>query len=312
MTVVTYNTGYSAYLLGMAHNSVVGSAQILELPFQIEEERDWKIRCCTPNVVMASKTSNDLDKNDMTALIFRMSYATDVITFALYKNGSKVADIDDQTHGRYWNIGDITYYPDQALMCGVELDWLKILNLYDYGTYYVAVTINGETFNTMPYLLQEYDIYKLDGTVKIESYMNGILLRKRLNYKELNIRDCLRTKGSFGYVNKEVTVTNDLFSRNGSNRRELIQRELTNIDIYTLELLPIPECLGDKILNYHFMANQLYISDYNANNYSYNYNRILCYADEAPELNPTKTTREIIIKQKLKESVQDNQKKNYF
>jgi hypothetical protein len=86
MTVITKNTGYSAYLLGMAHNCVVGTAQLLELPFQVEEERDWNQRCCTPNIVMASKTSDDLDKNDCTALMFKMSYATDVITFELYKN----------------------------------------------------------------------------------------------------------------------------------------------------------------------------------------------------------------------------------
>ena len=312
MTVITQNTGYSAYLLGMAHNCVVGTAQLLELPFQVEEERDWNQRCCTPNIVMASKTSDYLDKNDCTALMFKMSYATDVITFELYKNNAKVADIDDQTHGRYWNTGDITYYPDQALMCGVELDWQKILDLYSYGTYFVAVTINGETFNTMPYFLQEYDIYKLDGTVKLESYMNGLMLRKRMNYKDLNIRDCVRVKGCFGYIDKETTITNDLFSRNGSNRRQLIQRELTNIDVYNLELLPIPICLGDNILNYQFLANELYLSDYNANNYSYNYSRVLVHIEDAPELTYTKTSREVLIKQKLKESVQDNQKKNYF
>lgn len=312
MTVVTANTGYDAYLLGMATHSVVGCVQLLQLPFLLEDSRDWAIRCCSKNIVTADLSDDDLDKNDTLALMFNLTEDDDVVAFELFKNNVKVADINNQTLGRYWDIGSITYYPDQDLMCGVELDWNAVLTAYGEGEYFIRSTINGMDYDTMPYTLIAYNIFKLDGTIKIESYMDGLILRKRMNYKGLNIRSTLRVKGCFGYIEKELTLENDLYSRYNANRRQLVQRKVNNVDIYNLELLPLHECMANEILDYHLFANEIYLSDYNANNYSYQYFRKMVFNEEAPELLYTKTSREVLIKAKLKEKIQDNEKRNYF
>jgi len=312
MAIVTQNTGTDAYLLGMATKQNVETMALLTLPFVIEDERDWDLRCCGENIVMASLTDSSLDKNDMTAFIFKMTRADDLFEIELYKDGVKIDDITDDSYGRYWNVGDITEYADQVLLCGIELDWNKVLAAHGIGNYYLNFLINLIDYPSYVYRLYEFDIKKLNGYVKFESYMNGLLLRKRINYRDLNIRHTQRLKGVFGLVENEIETTNDMFTRNGSNNRELVQRKVNHIDIYTLETLPLLKCQSDDIFNYHFLANELYMSDYNAVNYSYDYIRKKVYIEDAPERKYSHSTREVIIVAKLKESIQDNEKRNYF
>jgi len=313
MTIISRNTGLSMKLKGMATDIVATPKNKLKgIVIEDTSEKYGAVSCCELNLVCADANSNDLDKNDSTALFFELSTKNDSFSIDLWKDGVFATHLTNTDYGVLYLPNTINYYPNQNALCGFVIDWKKVLLAFGIGQYKCVINIEGENYNSLKYDLRQWSDSIVEGYICVESYMNGYLLRPQMNFKGLNIRDCARFKGFFGLVQPENVVTKDLFTSNNGNSREVVTRKTIKVDVFQLFLKPIYECYADRLINYHLFGNEIYITDNNSNNYSYDYVRVKVVSEEAPKLTFLQANRKVIIEVRLKEAIQDNQKTNYF
>jgi hypothetical protein len=305
------NNGIDHVLNGMADKFDLIQKQTVKL-FPAEEDRDWDV-CCHHQSVLADATGI-AHQNDINGFMFQVGTPTDTLEMYLDKSGVQVAQLNSTTYGTYYALGSITYYTDQALLTGYILEWSKVLAAHGIGDYQVRVILNtfggATTESSNIFNLRTYSTDKANGTIRIESYMDGYIMKDRINYKGLNFPDMLRVRGFFGNPEEKIETTNDVYANYSGNKRVVVQRKVNQYDLYPFETLPIPKCVTDKIRYYHFLGNTVYISDYNIFNYDYTLQKKQIFKDEAFTFKYTKTSRGVIIKGKLTEQVQDLQKTN--
>lgn len=282
--------------------------------FPVEEDREYPL-CCINQLVLADNTGIE-NQNDKSGFMFRVMSSSDTLEMYLEKNEVEMVHLNDNTYGTYYSIGSITFYTDQALLTGFILDWSKVLAGVSLGPGRYRVRVDYTTYTgtestySNNYILRTFSNDVADGTIRIESYMDGYMMRDRINYKGLNFVDMIRVRGWFGNPEEKIEVTNDIYANQGTEKRVVAQRKVNQLDVFMLETLPLPKCIADKIKYYHFFANTIYMSDYNILNYDYDLKRKRVYKDEAFTFKYTPTTRGIIIKGKLTEQIQDLQKTN--
>lgn len=312
MTVISRNIGNTMIPLGLATAKVVTPKGLLKGVVIINESEINSNECCYVNLVCADLTSNDLDKNDTTSLFYELTTASDTFAIDLYNSNGLVANLTDNSYGTLYNLGSISFYSNQSKLCGFIANWKSILTTFGEDTYYFKQTINGEEFNSLNYTLKQWSETNVTGYVLIESYMNGLIQRIGINLKGINARDCQRVKGFFGLNQPETVTTQDLFTSLNGNNREVVNRKTIKVDVYELQINPLKECFADRIINYHFFANEIYITDNNEFNYSKNYVRVKVNTSDSPKLEYPKGSKTVEITLKLKEAIQDNVKTNYF
>ena len=311
--ITTENTGYEHYLKGFCCEAIANTKNIISI-FPTEDERDFE-SCGYRNLVLADATE-EANQNDVNSFLFKLASSSDTIVMTLQKDSVDVVALNDDTYGTYYALGSITYYDDQVLYAGYVLEWSKVLALHGIGNYRLKIEItsygDSSTNYSICYLLHQFSNSLADKTIRIESKMNGYMLKSKMNYKGLNLPDMIRVDGYFGDAEEEQETVSDIFSSLNGQNRVVEQRKVNVIDIYNFETEMLPKCIADKIRYYHFLANEVYMSDYNSYNYDYDLKRIQVYKEDAFEFDYPKRNRSIIIKGKLKEKVQDNQKTNYF
>ncbi len=311
MAVNITNTGLTHTLQGMADKWDL--VQLIPVNiFSVEEDRGLDL-CCINELVLADST-NIANQNDIKGFMFQVAASTDTLVMTLQKNNVDVATLDTNTLGTYYAIGSIIYYTDQSLMTGYILEWSKVLSVHGIGRYRIKIDYTSFsgliTYYSNYFNLKLFSVDAASGTIRIESYMNGYMMRERMNYKGLNFPDMIRVRGWFGNSEEKLETTNDIYANYLGEKRVVVQRKINQIEIYNLELLPLPKCLADRIRYYHFFANDIYLSDYNELNYDYDLQRIRILKNEAFNFVYTKTGRNIIIKGKLQEQIIDNEKTN--
>ena len=307
MAVVTINTGFPHYFKGFQDSFLIGAKKSISAGVE-EEDRGFD-GCAMPNVVTAYPTdSNDTDKNDYSQALFRLSTTSDTIKQELWRNGVKVADINDDTYGRYWDIGDITYYAGQELQAGCEISWLLVYNAFGVGNYQIKTEITplvGDVIsvNSVMYKLFVFDGARMNGSIRIESLMNGTTERNGIIYKGLNIKDVTRLPGIITEGQEEWEQVTDIYE----NERNEVVRRSGKIDTFDLTTLPIPKCMSVRLTDYHAFADDLYISDYNIGNFSYDIIRKnVVKADAFDTESVDNQNRKVSIKGKFKEKQQNN------
>jgi len=317
MAIITENTGKEHVLRGATAEAIASVLEPVVL-FTEEDERGFDM-CNYQNIVLADATGEE-NQNDINSFLFKLSNINDTLVLTLEKVGT-IYDIvlDGSANlGTFYDKNTINYYDEQLLYTGYTLNWADVLAKANYGigNYRIKAELTsfGSTTTSYSgcYTLREFSTAIADSTIRIESYMNGYMLRKGINYKGINLVDMIRVKGFFGDAEEEQTITNDLYASLSGEDRVVSQRKVNVLNIYNFETQMLPKCIADKIRYYHFFANEVYISDYNSDNYDYGIKRIKIYKEEAFEFEYPKISRKIIIKGKLKEQVQDNQKTNYF
>jgi len=305
------NTGLNHVLNGMACKWNVITFQTGKL-FPEEEDRDYDL-CCNNQLVLADATGI-ANQNDVSGFMFKASAPTDTIALYLEKDEAQIAALNSSTYGTYYALGSIVFYPDQDLLSGYILNWSAVRTAHGIGNYRIRLdytTYSGTTSSySNNYILRTFSNEIADKTIRIESYMDGYMMRERINYKGLNFVDMIRVSGWFGNPEEKIEVTNDIFANQLLDKRVVVQRKVNQMDTYIIETLPLPKCIADRIRYYHFFGNTVYMSDYNILNYDYDLKRIRIYKDTAFDFKYTGTTRGVIIKGKLTEMVQDMQKTN--
>ena len=309
MSVNIINTGLTHALQGMADKwDLVQLNPVIIFP---EEDNRGMDLCCHSQLVLADATGI-ANQNDINGFMFQLAAATDILVMTLQKNNVNVATLNSNALGTYYALGTIVYYTDQSLLIGYSLEWSKVLAAYGIGSYRIKIIYTSfggaNTYYSQNFILKTFSNDVANGTIRIESYMNGYMMRERINYKGINFVDMMRVRGWFGNSEEKLETTNDVYANYIGEKRVIRQRKINQIEIYNLELLPLPKCLADKIRYYHFLANEIYMSDYNIYNYDYDLKRIQIYKDTAFDFKYSKSFREIIISGKISEAIQDVQK----
>lgn len=311
MSVEIINTGITHNLNGFCVKfDLTQYINAIILP----QEEDRELSLCGYNNLVLADNTGIINQNDVCSFMFKLAASTDTIRYYIEKNGVEIAEITDDSYGLLYTLGSITYYSDQSLLTGIVIYWANILSSYGIGKYQLRFDYTSlgtmTSYHSICYNLQTYSIARADGTIRIESYMDGYMMKERINYKGLNFPDMIRVNGFFGNDDEKFEITNDIFSNYDGEKRVVVQRKINQYTIYNFETRPLPKCIADKIKNYHFFGNTIYMSDYNKLNYNYELGRVRVYKDTAFDYKYTTTTRGVIIKGKINEQIQDKQKTN--
>ena len=217
-----------------------------------------KDRCEYKEIVFASDNDSPIEK-DFSDFLFQKLSNSDTITFELYRNSVKVADIINNTvHGTYYN-----GFTNQPLYVGLLLDWTKIFNLYSGGTYQLIANLNilgnQSTFESRFFYLYKYDAQIAHRTVKIESYQTGNIIGSEFDYTDLLSEgwySSTRVKGTFGEkaFPKEVDSYLNTSYIQVQNREQIIPE-------YTFRVDFVPNSIATIVNQQQSLANEIFITN---------------------------------------------------
>lgn len=305
--------------------------------------REWTNDDCYINPVFASTTDIDPLKNDHNMFLLEYPFFyqyqwtnTNALFFLQEWDGTQwiqTTQLIDSTYGTYYNFGSLCI-PNWK---GFDIDWRKILIAFGEGLYrFSVISITLGSFSLLvsePFCLKEWSCAGTDVTVRWEATMNGgrigsivddqrvfefccqmalpvnpmtpddpgfPLLPQPAAGGSVLWRDQLRVYAFFGREKTEYERVNVEY-RNG----EIIQVRNEAIQKFEYESALQPKWIHDRLKAYAFMADELYVTDYNWNNSDYEIDkkRVTCDGSYEPEYNIN--TRYSNVKVAFKEGFQN-------
>ena len=243
----------------------VGFCVRVSLPPSPPPDRGFS-RCCYTNVVLADLSDSDPYKNDFSGAFFKRETPSSTCVFKLVDTATATEYfLNSNTYGTYQDFGgiqdDLTFY---------VVEWAKVLNLLGVGTYQikkeldiagVSVDVYSNTF-----VLKPFSIDNAEKTVRLDSNMNGKLVKIDTDFSGSGYTTSVRLRGFFGRA--ERSFTQDNLSRRDYN---IQQNTMSSKTEYQFQGLQIPECITSEIWDFVLFGDELFISDYNKNNHSYKY-----------------------------------------
>lgn len=260
---------------------------------------------------------NDTDpyKNDFNSWIFNPP-ATGVNTTADFYLDKKIngtwvqqAQLNNDTYGIYYDATSLNC--SNSLWKGFRIQWRKVLNLLGEGIY--RFRLRSHIYYQLsccaspPFCLKAFDCIDADRTVRWEaSYAGGkfgsidkdcyawsfcccptpTLTPASLEAQSTNPcnpilwNDSVRLEGFFGFekTSYERTKLKYITGEIKKVRDEALQR-------FTWKSGNLPKWAHDRLKAYGFMADQLFVSDYNINNADYNIKQkwVVCDSGYEPD-----------------------------
>lgn len=250
---------------------------------------------------------DDQFKNDKSSFLFTKKRSSDTINFELWKSGSKIADIIDDTYGILYD-----GFSAKPLYKGYLLDWKKVFNEHGNGSYQFKAQLNvlgaDSEYESQDFKLSLFSEIAADKTVKIETWQTGNIIGSEFDFTELlpdGWYSSVRISGKFGQKTPVLEQDNYL-----NNNYEIEQIQDKIITEYTLSTNYLPAIVANKLFYTDILANKLLISDYNIINHEVY--RLVDLVPVEPEdvvyLDKKTTVR---YKYKFKERVENNIKTNY-
>lgn len=223
-----------------------------------------------------AKLGDAFFKNDKNDFLFQRLITADTLTIKLFKNGAQIATITDNTYGTYFP--SFTLYP---LVTGFLIEWEKVFDLEGAGLYQIIADLNviGEdsTFESQFFRLAEYTDELADGTVRIESFQTGNILRNQFNFTGMlpgGWYQSFRIKGRLFTPDPKIVIDN---YKNQQWRKRQIRDQILNE--WTLETEQLPSIITNKLIYNVTLANTIQITDYNIFNHEV-YRRIELYTSD--------------------------------
>ena len=219
------------------------------------------IQCQYIEKVFASQTpNNEWYKNDMNEFLFKRFVASDTVGIELWKSGVKVADLNTNAYGTFFN-GFASGTPEQQLYVGYLLEWELVQAAFGNGIYEVKAFLNivgnASTYVSRQFKLQTYNDRAANKTVRIETTQNGNILGSDFDFTNLNWYQSLRLPGTFGNPNPILEIDNYINSNHedrqiaAKNSREWqLTTDFINYEVAT------------KLLYNKLLANKILITDY--------------------------------------------------
>jgi hypothetical protein len=160
-------------------------------------------------------------------------------------------------------------FPHQPDAKGFVIDWRQVASgsLLLQGCYKVRVNweLSGNSgwFYFGSFELLEYSIFNVQKTVRLFVVLNDLVRKQGINYKDSGFATTIRFRGQFGYMQPKYDTENIIYS---DRTREKVRNEaLRTFELRSSWLLNcMTRQIDEEIL---LCANQIYITDNNANNH---------------------------------------------
>jgi len=256
----------------------------IRLPRVFEEEDRGFARCCCVVPVLAS-SSSDTWKNDKTSAWIKLSSLTDIAEAKLYKDGIETAysptavSFVNEPFAFYWTI-----------------NWNDVLNSDGAGCYTLKISydISGVelTFTWGIYDLKPFTTETANFTARVRAIYNDYNEVEQIDFTNSMVEDSCRFNGFIG--NRQPNMSTDNLIYQNREMKKVIRENLN-----TYEIITDPTCEGiirkltDNLL---LSENDLFLSDYNANNHSYRFNDLPAIIESSPEITYYEGSREASLK----------------
>lgn len=300
--------------------------------------REWTNDDCYINPVFASTTDTNIYKNDHNMFLLEYPFIWNFqFTNVVIPNAIMTLE---RWNGTIWQTlnADLTTnaigvpYPFLSKCIpnwkGFEVDWRKVLITYGQGLYRIrnASILFGNTsyLVTEPFCLREWSCNSTSnsahGTVRWETKMAGGSLGSIIDDKKMFNFCCSANTANTPYSKNPIVTWNDSIRVYGFFGKEKTEYERQNIEYNNGEVKQVrneaiqkfeyesalqPKWVHDRLKAYAFMADELYVSDYNWNNSDYDINkkRVVCDGSYEPEYH--RDTRYSWVKVQFKEGFQN-------
>lgn len=272
----------------MQEERIKEDVMVIKLPSTInEEDRGYK-ECCEPELVLASLTSNDTWKNDVTPAWIKFYNASDSGTIVLKKDG--IDSIYQPT---------IISFPNDQYSIYAEVIWKDVLASDGIGCYSIERTwsmsgIDGsDTLGT--YSLLFFSVENTLGTARLRAVFNHYHEIEDINFKGANVNGTIRFAGFIGNRQPNKYIDNLI-----SSNREVSSNVRENLYTYEMKTDPLKEQRTSSITDLYFLSEvELYASDYNNFNHSYKILDIPVTLEETEELEYKEFSRGANVNAKL-------------
>jgi len=242
------------------------------------EDRGAKF-CKIPIRAVATLDNADFDKNSRLGL----AYKFDSIVVSLVRQSDGVEILAP---------GLPVSFPNQSDAVGFVIDWRQLTRVGPFGTelaqdcYKVKVDwvlggASGFFFECSIQLLQ-YNNMNTEGYVNIFVVLNDLVKKQGINYKGSGFASTLMFEGQFGFMQPNFVTVNNIYSGD-SSRRKVDIKAIRTYELRTNQLL---SCITQQLdEDYLLAANQIFITDWNANNHiqlDYTNFPVILSEDESP------------------------------
>lgn len=219
------------------------------------------ITCQYIEKVFASQApNNEWWKNDKNEFLFRRLVSTDTVDIELWKDGVKIADLNNNTYGQFFN-GFAGGSDEQQLYVGYLLDWESVQSINGNGIYQVksnlSIVGNSTLYESRLFNLVQYSDVAANNTVRIESVQNGNIIGSDFDYTGLEWYQSLRIPGNFG--NPTPVVETDDYVNSNHEKRQITAK---NSREWFLKTGFINYEVASKLIYNKFLGNQILMTDY--------------------------------------------------
>ena len=231
-------------------------------------------QCCAINTFFASSSDDAELKNDKSSVLFVLSPIVSTAVMYLQKADTSgtfqdVATLDDNVLGTFYALSFNTD-DDSRKYIGYLLNFHEIISAHDAGNYRVKVSfvtmLGNKSDYSQEFCLKEYSAGAINGTIRIETYTNGIRgvagsQTDYIDFKSLNWYNQIRLKGMFGFDTSEYTRENVEYN---NGQKQWIVDEQT--EKYVMKLKPVDEYTRLFLKTDVLQADDIILTDYNSLN----------------------------------------------
>lgn len=237
----------------MAGNVHKDEVSAIKIPFIATQEDRGLSRCGKPIKALATLTSTERHKNDITGI-------------ALIADNILV-ELEDDSGALTLAPGISVSFPYQSNAVGFVIDWRQVTRNggteIATGCYRVRVsgTISGIAFSYY-YAAFDLDVWSFrlaKHTLQVFSVLNDVVRKDAINYKDSGFANTVRFKGTFGYMQPNYETTNLTYT--DRSRKKVNNEALRTYELRTSYLLG---CLTEMIDEQHLLAaNNIWITEHN-------------------------------------------------
>ena len=242
-------------------------------------------QCCFRLPVLAEYTGTDNNKNDQHSILKRYDsklFIGVVMYIQKYENGDWVDKdaLGTDLYGTNYPYGTFTNSEETQNYVGYRIDWQKVLNEFDEGTYrfrFSELDFQGnetESFYMFDFCLKTYLPHRADKTVRFEWYTKGYRGDFQYDQDIWDYTDVVSKVKGDGWFN-QMRLPDSFFGFNKSEyEREYIRYSNgqqvwvsdSQVESYEFHSGMFPALMHDWIKTNMIQADRILATDYNKNN----------------------------------------------